>query len=188
MEGVYAEFGVHEASTFRMALRTLGKSGPARLSKFFAFDSFQGMPEPQGIDRGKLWRKGMNRTSVQEFRSLIKRDLYRVEIVEGFFEESLPKFSWTENRDVVCAYLDCDFYSSTSACLTFLSDKLAHGALLAFDDWNLYFGDPLRGQKRAFTEFVTGNPNLVFEEFVDIGTLGKSFIVLHKSLLGEAVL
>lgn len=188
MEGVYAEFGVHEATTFRMALRTLGKSGPARLSKFLAFDSFHGMPEPQGIDRGKLWRKGMNKTSVQEFRSLIKRDLSRVEIVEGFFEESLSQLDWTEGWEVVCAYLDCDYYSSTVTCLDFLADKLAHGALLAFDDWNLYYGDPLRGQKRAFSEFRSKNPNLVFEEFVDIGTLGKSYIVLHKPLIGREVL
>lgn len=188
MEGVYAEFGVHEASTFRMALRTLGKSGPARLSKFLAFDSFQGMPEPKGIDRGKLWRKGINMTSVQEFRSLVRRDLERVEVVEGFFEESLPRFDWPENQKVVVAYLDCDYYSSTVTCLSFLSDKLEHGALLVFDDWNLYFGDPLRGQKRAFSEFREGNPNLLFEEFVDIGTLGKSFIVLHRSLIGTDVL
>lgn len=64
IDGVYAEFGCHEVNTFRMALRTIGLPGrPNEITHFYAFDSFEGMPEPTGIDRQKIWRKSMNFTS-----------------------------------------------------------------------------------------------------------------------------
>ena len=54
MDGVYIEFGSHEANTFRMALNILGQySKPNKINHFYAFDSFKGMPEPEGIDQQK---------------------------------------------------------------------------------------------------------------------------------------
>lgn len=58
LDGHYLEFGVHEANTFRMALNILGpKYLPFTIWGFWAFDSFEGMPAPEGIDLAKIWRE-----------------------------------------------------------------------------------------------------------------------------------
>jgi hypothetical protein len=73
---------------------------------FYAFDSFAGMPEPIGIDRQKIWRKGMNHTSLERFRSICKDDLHRITTVAGFFSDSLRTFRWNEKEKIALAYID----------------------------------------------------------------------------------
>lgn len=190
IDGVYLEFGSHELNTFRMALNTLGAYGkPNSIPKFIAFDSFEGMPEPTGIDRQKIWGKSMNFTSLDHFYKVTRRDAHRVEAVKGFYEESLPKFDWPKEQRIALAFLDCDYYSSTAEVLRFLADKLSHGTILGFDDWNCYYADPLRGQRLAFSEFrdLVGS-RLHFEEFQGIGSGGMSFVCLEREKMGQPVL
>jgi hypothetical protein len=190
IEGVYAEFGSHEVNTFRMALRTLGLPGmPNKISKFYAFDSFEGMPEPVGIDVQKIWRKSMNFTSEKRFLSIVKRDKSRVVTVKGFYEDTLPKYNFPKNTKIALAYIDCDYYSSTKSVLNFLDDKFQHGCLLVFDDWDCYYSDPMRGQKLAFREFKElTKEKYHYEELCDIESGGRCFVVLENSLLGVDVL
>ena len=49
--GTYLEFGVYSGTTFNLALITLGSI----CNHFYAFDSFQGMPEAVGIDKSIIW-------------------------------------------------------------------------------------------------------------------------------------
>ena len=66
--GTYAEFGCHSAQSFRYALNTIGLPEYTCFTpSFYAFDSFEGMPEPTGIDCQETWRKGMNFSSVEQF-------------------------------------------------------------------------------------------------------------------------
>ncbi len=190
IDGVYFEFGCHQANTFRMALNTIGSyNKPNKIYKFYAFDSFEGMPEPEGIDRQKIWRGGMNFTSKEEFKKLVSRDLHRVEIVQGFYQQSLSNFNFDKSKKIALCYLDCDYYSSTKECLNFLKDKLHHGTLLAFDDWNCYYSDPLRGQKKAFGEFREEvKKTLIFIQFFEINSGGICFIVHELDKLGKEVL
>ena len=96
-DGLYLEFGCNQVNTFRMALNTLGSHNkPNKISKFIAFDSFEGMPEPEGIDKQKIWRKGMNFTTVEEFKRISKKDKYRVEVVKGFYSDSLKTYKFSK--------------------------------------------------------------------------------------------
>lgn len=192
LDGVYVEFGSHEANTFRMALNTLGnytRWGKPHIQHFYAFDSFEGMPEPKGIDKQKIWRASMNITSEEKFKKTCVSDLHRITTVKGFYEDTLPKISWNHDSKIVLAYIDCDYYSSTVEVLKFLRDKLPHGAILAFDDWNCYYGDPKRGEKRAFSEFQEAVGREVhFEPFLPISFGGMSYIYLKKDSLGKDIL
>ena len=189
MKGVYAEFGCHEVNTFRMALNTLGMSPHNYAHHFFAFDSFEGMPEPEGLDKQLIWRAGMNATSLESFRAIVRKDLHRVTCVKGFYDESLPKANWHDDDRILLAYLDCDYYSSTVDCLNFLKDKLQHGSILFFDDWDCYYSDPLRGQRKAFSEFQDGvSATYWFEPYSHIASGGKGFVVLEKAKMGTDVL
>tara|TARA_B110000008_G_C16920640_1_gene544593 strand:+ start:665 stop:1432 length:768 start_codon:yes stop_codon:yes gene_type:complete len=189
IDGVYAEFGSHEVNTFRMSLQTLGLPfRPNRISKFYSFDSFQGMPEPEGIDKQKIWRKSMNFTSKEKFLKITKRDSHRVVAVKGFYEHSLPNYKWPKEDIIALAYIDCDYYESTKECLNFIKDKLQHGALIAFDDWDCYYSDYQRGQKKAFSEFkeLLHEKNS-FVEFSDIATGGRCFIILENNKIGKII-
>lgn len=188
LDGVYMEFGVHEANTFRMALNTLGPLGrPNKITSYWAFDSFAGMPEPEGIDVSKLLRGGMNHTTESQFRKLVRRDLHRTKIVAGYFSQSLSNVTWQSDEKVAVAYLDCDYYSSTKEALNFLRDKLTHGSILAFDDWQLYYSDPLRGQQLAFREFKGTMSDFSFVKFFEIGSGGMSFVCHRNDKLGKCV-
>tara|TARA_B100001250_G_C19522580_1_gene666643 strand:- start:8 stop:784 length:777 start_codon:yes stop_codon:yes gene_type:complete len=190
INGVYCEFGCHTAITFRFALRTIGLPfKQSKIHKFYAFDSFEGMPEPQMIDKQKIWRKGMNFTSEEKFKKLVKNDLHRIKIVKGFFSSSLKNFDLDKDDKVAMAYIDCDYYSSTVDCLNFLENKLLHGSIIAFDDWNCFYGDPKRGQRLAFEEFKSKTKEKYsFNEFDFIKSGGKSFIVLEKNKIGKEIL
>lgn len=190
IDGVYAEFGSHEVNTFRMSLRTLGLPNmPNKIYRFYAFDSFEGMPEPEGIDKQKIWRHGMNFTSKETFLNIVKKDLHRVVAVKGFYNESLPTYDWPQKDVIALAYIDCDYYSSTKDCLAFIKDKLQHGSLLAFDDWNCYYSDPKRGQRLAFSEFEEEIAlSHQFVELCDIASGGRCFVVLEKEKIGTDAL
>lgn len=189
IDGVYLEFGSHGLNTFRMALNTLGAHNkPNKITKFIAFDSFEGMPEPEGIDVQKIWKKSMNFTTIESFHKTMKRDLYRVEAVKGFFNQSLPSYKWSLGQKIAMAYIDCDYYTSTKDVLNFLKDKISHGSILAFDDWDCYYADPKRGQRLAFSEFKEEVANLFhFESFRVINSGGMSFICLEKSKVGQSI-
>jgi len=190
INGVYVEFGSHQANTFRMALRTLGlPRKPNHISKFYAFDSFEGMPEPEGLDKQKIWRRNMNCTSKSEFLNIVRKDLHRVEAVKGFYDSILPNFRLASDEKIALAYIDCDYYSSTKYCLNFIKDNMQHGCLIAFDDWDCYYSDPMRGQKLAFSEFE--KELLKSHKFVGLGDIasgGKCFVALELNKIGKDVL
>jgi hypothetical protein len=73
-----------------MALNSLGlPRKPNHISKFYAFDSFEGMSEPEDIDKQKIWHRSMNFTSKEKFLNIVKKDLHRVETVKGFYDVTL---------------------------------------------------------------------------------------------------
>lgn len=190
IDGIYLEFGSHGLNTFRMALNTLGSyNKPNKIFKFIAFDSFEGMPEPEGIDAQKIWKKSMNFTTLESFKTTMKLDLHRVEAVKGFYNVTLPSYNFDVNHKIALAYIDCDYYSSTRDVLEFLKDKISHGTILAFDDWDCYYADPKRGQRLAFDEFKNETFNLFsFEIFKTIDSGGMSFICHEKNKVGQAIL
>ena len=50
--------------------------------------------------------------------------------------------------------------------LKFARDFFQVGTSIVFDDWFCFYGDPDRGERRAFREFCEANPALLVEEFV----------------------
>ena len=190
IEGAYLEFGSHDINTFRQALNIFGQYGlPPEINHYYAFDSFQGMPEPLGIDQQKIWRTGMNYTSLVRFYDVCRLDLHRITAVRGFFNKSLPNYQLPPGTSIAVAYIDVDYYSSTVDVLSFLDGKLKHGSIIVFDDWNCYYADPNRGQRKAFREFKNKLRGVArFEPFVPIGGEGMSFIYQECSKLGQAVL
>jgi O-methyltransferase len=178
LHGYYFEFGSHGATTMRMAYDAFHHLFDW---DYVSFDSFEGMPEPLGIDRETFLTAGMNQTSEADFRRLcnahgIPAD--KLITVPGFYEASLPQAAARLlPRKAAVVYIDCDFYSSAALALKFSRQFLQRGTVIVFDDWNLYFGDPDRGERRAWREFREAEPELRFEPFVTTSE-AASFICL----------
>jgi len=131
------EFGVFEGSTINHLAGQTSKT-------IFGFDSFEGLPEDweaQGIAKGHF---AVSR--LPEVRS-------NVELIKGWFNESIPPFLANHKGMVAFLHVDCDLYSSTRTVFDLLEPRLAPGAVIVFDE---YFNFPNweQGEHKAFQEFL----------------------------------
>jgi O-methyltransferase len=179
VEGDYLEFGVFVGRTFVHAWRA-GRHRPGM--RFHAFDSFAGLPDPEGGDRGGNFYKGDFFSSRSMFERNLARhrvDRSRVTITEGFFDKTLT----TERRQEIgltkaaLVWIDCDLYASTVPALHFVTDLLQDGSIICFDDWHCFKSDPNRGEQLACQEWLAANPQITLSPYRSFHWGGQSFIV-----------
>lgn len=182
IRGDYLEFGVHKARTFRMALSE-ARSQLLNDMKFWAFDSFEGLPESQ-THQNQKWQKGALNTSLEEFKNILNEfDVYtdNIKYIKGFYSDVLTKSfigNYIEsNNQASFVTVDCDLYESALPVFNFLEYVVQPGAIIYIDD---YFvgnkGDVSKGVARAFKEFA-GVSRFNYVEFLSVGWWGKSYIV-----------
>lgn len=175
--GVYVECGVAAGAQ----IIAMAYGAPNKI--IYAFDSFEGIPLPSnkddqypGIkvlskeeqsnlpDPGEqlLESSGATTVGINDFWDHIEKalgdfGLLQVEVVKGWFEETLQRLPWYVYNDlrdgISILRLDGDLYNSTSVCLKYLFPKVINGGLVIIDDWNLpgcrkavfdYFGGELK--------------------------------------------
>lgn len=183
IDGDYVEFGCCGGMTFAMAYHEAQRhKHPA---KFWAFDSFQGLPAPkESQDAHPQWVENAMATSLEQFHQLcasrdIPRDAYAV--VPGFYDQSLPALGDTQQpTNIALAYIDCDLYSSTKDVLQFLLPRLKHGMILAFDDYFCWSASQISGERLAFLDLLADHPDWDFLPYIQFGWHGQSFVVEHK--------
>jgi len=182
INGYYFEFGSHNARTFKIAWDTFRHLFDW---EYIAFDSFEGLPEIDEIDKQEVWEKGKLSTSEEEFINRVlsfgvPREKFRT--VKGFYEDSLtPELSEELlPKKAAVIMVDCDLYKSTVPVLKFIRPFLQRGTIIFFDDWNFFHGDPNKGERRAFREFREEFPEMRFGEFVSSHD-GKAFFYLGDS-------
>jgi O-methyltransferase len=182
VQGAYFEFGVWRGKTFKMARRMARRYGYTP-TKYFAFDSFEGLPEVN--DRPyEVWSKGQFACSEDVFHSIIVNDGFQpaeFELIPGFFGHSLTPAlverlqSLRVRASVV--YIDCDLYESTVPVLASIRHFVQDGTIVCFDDYFNYRGRADFGEQKALAEFVLTNPQLSLTPYMPYSPLGMSFIV-----------
>ena len=115
-DGDYAEFGCCGGWTFALAYYESVRH--AYKVKLWAFDSFQGLPAPEGVkDEHPRWTKGNMLFTLDQFYAhcdskKIPRNIYTV--VPGFYDQTLiTGNSVNLPNNISLVYIDCDLYSST---------------------------------------------------------------------------
>lgn len=182
--GDYLEFGCFEGNTFSYAYKCA--SGLMPWMRFFAFDSFQGLPEPEGRDKdGEFW-KGQFSCDKETFIENLKKsdvDFNRIECIPGWFDKTLdPELKQEKKLSIASlVYIDCDLYNSTVPVLNFITDLVETGSVIMFDDWFCFKGDPQKGVQRACIEWLESNPNISLQDYHLFGAFGKSFIVIKNN-------
>lgn len=121
----YLEFGVCGGTSFRWWLEHC----PHSESRFFGFDTFEGLPEDWGT-----FSKGDMAAGIPEVNDV------RAQFVPGLFQDSMQPFLAgynlnTSRRKVI--HLDADLFSSTLFVLTSLAPYLKKGDVLLFDEFNV---------------------------------------------------
>jgi len=120
----YFEFGVARGDSLRSwcSLNTQPET------RFFGFDSFEGLPENWTSERPK----GAFGTSGE---TPDIRDP-RVRFVIGWFQNALPEFLQSyQPRNRLVIHNDSDLYSSTLYCLTAMNRLIPAGTLIIFDEF-----------------------------------------------------
>jgi hypothetical protein len=140
-EGLHLEFGVADGYS-------LSTYAPIKTAtKFFGFDSFEGLPESWHGTNGYL-KGAFNRNGE------LPEVPANVELIKGWFSDTLPNFLKYNDGPVKFLHLDADIYSSTKTVLDLLGERLSVGSIVIFDEYHGYPGWE-NGEKLAWEEFVS---------------------------------
>ena len=175
IDGDYLEFGVWEGASF-CASYYLAEKYNLNMG-FYAFDSFEGLPEIKGLDSsGKQFEKGMFDCDIEKFRKNLEKkkvDLNRVGIIKGWYNKILNQElkNRLKIKKAAVIYIDCDLYESAKDVLNFITDYIQDGTVLIFDDWFCFKGNPERGEQKAFSEWLDKNPTFTTSQFYKLGNI-----------------
>jgi hypothetical protein len=143
---------------------------------FWVFDTFEGMPEPDSVD------KNFKQTSAQKLLSEEEKEksltwaysnyeettrnilssgypAENINFIKGLVEDTIPQ---TPIDKIAILRLDTDWYSSTKFELEQLYPKLVKGGILIIDDYGHW-----EGCKKAVDEYFTNNGISIFINRID---------------------
>jgi O-methyltransferase len=150
---------------------------------FYAFDSFEGLPEVENETAVPFWQKGALTTSEDQFMGMIREHkIYvdRVHTIKGYYSDSLTaalrESFVSKGSKVSLVNIDCDLYESAVPVFNFLEPLLQDGTVIYIDDFFAgYRGSPKKGVQLAFSEFLERSA-FQFIEHMQIGWWGRSYI------------
>lgn len=185
-QGDYCEFGIFKGHTFLQAQKIADELNLDRM-RFFGFDSFKGLPEPEGIDRSEEehFYAGQYNCPIEA----VKKELTshgvnwsKTFLIDGYFCDTLNDQTRQQYsiKKIAVANVDCDLYSSTVDTLKFLKNLIMDKSILIMDDWNGFDSDDTKGQRQAFADFLKANPEWTAESWFNYGSYGQVFI-MHRA-------
>ena len=122
----YLEFGVSKGRSFSWWL----KANTNQDSRFFGFDTFEGLPEAWGA----VYKKGDMSAIIPDV------DDNRADFIKGLFQDTFQPFTKSNNLNTgrtKIIHLDADLFSSTLYILTSIAPYLNKGDILLFDEFNV---------------------------------------------------
>jgi O-methyltransferase len=185
IEGDYLEFGVYKGTTFAHAHKWMAPY--FKDMKFVAFDSFEGLPAPKGLDAldgysSHFYAKQFECTEAAFLKNIRRNgvDMRRVRTVKGWFDKTLAldrRADYAIER-IAVAWIDCDLYESTVPVLKFITPHLCVGSVIVFDDWRCYRNHPDFGEQRACREWLEANPGIELQQLFSFGWNGIAFTIV----------
>jgi len=126
--GLVLEFGVSRGTTINHIAKALPNQ------TIYGFDSFEGLPEEWQLNKTKTIKAGhfSRPDGVKKFPKVKKN----VELIQGWFDTSLPAFIESNNFDNISfLHVDSDLYSSAKTIFDCLNSKINKGTVIVFDEF-----------------------------------------------------
>jgi len=136
-DGLVAEFGVFKdlsINYFAKKLRTT----------VYGFDSFEGLQED--------WMGHETRKGHFSLRGQLPEVERNVELVQGWFDQTVPVFLENHSANFSFIHIDCDTYQPTRTVFELLGGRLQKGTVIVFDEYFGFRGWRL-GEYKAWKEF-----------------------------------
>lgn len=168
VDGDYHEFGVFEGRSFircANAYKALLPQESYKKMSFWAYDSFEGLPETHDKYAPKHFKKGAYAAPEQLFVKNVTAagvNKEQIKTVRGFYDKSLTQeladktFS---DRKIAATYIDCDIYESAMPIFDYITKGIQVGTVIIIDDWVRHHTHPNHGMQRAFHEWKEKHPN-----------------------------
>lgn len=121
-EGFICEFGVCTGRSTNLLAKALIPR------EVFGFDSFEGLPDDWVVGDLKIPRGFL---AVDEGKINFESN---VNLVKGYFNETLPEFLRENEGPIAIMHIDCDTYQSTMDILKLTEDRLLTGSIVVFDE------------------------------------------------------
>ena len=168
LPGSTAECGVRRGTGSALICQALRETYGSN-NGHFAFDSFEGLPEPTEADRMKngrhKWKKGKLRTELEIARDLLAEFPF-CQVVKGWIPETLTVAANYRFRFV---HIDVDLHRPTWDSLAFFYPRMAAGGIFLLDDHG-FANCP--GARQAAEAFFADKP----ERIVEVPT-GQALVV-----------
>ena len=137
------------------------------------FDSFQGLSEPQALDRpddprAYSWQAGDLSVPLE----IVQRNLEAFDFVRYYPGWIPDRFAEVADRKFSFVHIDVDLYQPTHDALTFFYDRMVTGGVILCDD---YGSTVCPGAKQALDEFLQDK---VERRPIHL-TTGQGFVVRH---------
>lgn len=153
IEGDFIDLGVGMGG---MSL-FLGLRAREHKRKMYCLDSFTGLPALHPELDNPVFREGdygpPDGRSITQWKDRLEKRIGDfglqdvVEVVPGFFDDTLPRFS--PQTKFAFVHVDCDLYTSVRPVLDALYDRVSDGGYIVIDD----FFHPAQGPLRAAVSF-----------------------------------
>ena len=159
LPGSTAECGVFRGVASALICQTL-KGTYAAGDGHLGFDSFDGVAEPDDLDRranGRLhWQRGQLRASLADTTAFLA-PYADCRLVQGWIPDC---FGPAEERQFRLVHIDVDLHSATRDSLAFFYPRLVTGGMIVLDDHG--FVD-CPGARQAACEFFADKPEPIIE-------------------------
>jgi hypothetical protein len=175
IEGDFVECGTWKGGSVMCMQKKLIELNQTN-RKFWVFDTYEGMPEPDELD------KNFKQTSAQQLMNEEEKEKSltwaysnyeettgnilstgypkeKINFVKGLVEDTIPQ---TPIDKIAILRLDTDWYSSTKFELEHLYPKLVKGGVLIIDDYGHW-----EGCRKAVDEYFTNNNIPIFMMRID---------------------
>lgn len=182
IDGDYLEFGVFKGESFARAYNRFQSKKEAIQRRYFAVDSFEGLPASEEQNKPEHYTEGEYAASEDVFKNNLKKhaiDLSKVICVPGFYDQTLNRATKEkyEIEKASVVYIDVDLYESAVPVFNFLTDIVQTGTIIVIDDWFRHLGIPTAGIQKACHEWLEKNPNI---KLVELHKWRRIAFIVHK--------
>ncbi len=128
--GDYTEFGVFKGKSLYHSWRC-AKKHKIKNVMFYGFDSFEGFP----VENHALYTNEKFKTTIEKVNKNFKNK-NNVQLIKGFFDQSLKQDQIQSIKNISFAFIDCDIYESSISIFNYLENRVSVGGFIMIDDFS----------------------------------------------------